>query len=44
MSTVTNDYLSKLKGLDEDFQSYMIMAIVFIVLIINYFVKLLICV
>ena len=34
MSTVTNDYLSKLKGLDEDFQSYMIMALIFIILII----------
>lgn len=34
MSTNTNDYLSKLKGLDEDFQSYMIMALIFIILII----------
>lgn len=34
MSTVTNDYLSKLKGIDDDFQSYMIMAFIFIILII----------
>ena len=34
MSTQTTDYLSKLKSLDEDFQSYMIMAIIFIVLIV----------
>jgi hypothetical protein len=34
MSSQPNDYLSKLKGLDEDFQSYMIMALIFIILII----------
>ena len=34
MSTTTGDYLSKLKNLDEDFQSFMIMAFIFIILII----------
>lgn len=34
MSSQPNDYLSKLKSLDEEFQSYMIMALIFIILII----------
>ena len=34
MSSQPTDYLSKLKSLDEDFQSYMIMALIFIILII----------
>jgi hypothetical protein len=34
MSDQPTDYLSKLKSLDEDFQSYMIMAFIFIILII----------
>ena len=34
MSTQTTDYLSQIQSLDEDFQSYMIMAIIFIVLIV----------
>jgi hypothetical protein len=33
MSSQPTDYLTKLKSLDEDFQSYMILAIIFIVLI-----------
>ena len=32
-TTKTTDYLSSLKNLDEDFQCYMIMAIIFILLI-----------
>ncbi len=34
MSAQPTDYLSKLKGLDEDFQSYMIMALILIILVI----------
>jgi hypothetical protein len=34
MSSNSNDYLSKLKSLDEDFQSYMIMIFIGIILII----------
>ena len=34
MSSQPTDYLSKLQSLDEDFQSYMIMALIFIILII----------
>ena len=36
-SPQTTDYLSSLKNLDEDFQCYMIMAIIFILLIQNSF-------
>ena len=34
MSSNTNDYLSKIKSLDEDFQVYMIIAFTFLILII----------
>jgi hypothetical protein len=34
MSTTNTDYLSALKRMDEDFQSYMIMAFIFLILII----------
>jgi hypothetical protein len=34
MSSNSNDYLSAIKNMDEDFQSYMIMAFIFIILII----------
>lgn len=34
MSNQPTDYLSKLKGLDDDFQSYMIISFIFIILII----------
>jgi len=34
MSSNSNDYLSKLKSLDEDFQSYMVMIFIGIILII----------
>ena len=34
MSTTSTDYLSKLKSLDEDFQSYMIIAFICIILVI----------
>ena len=34
MSSNSNDYLSTIKNMDEDFQSYMIMAFIFIILII----------
>ncbi len=34
MSSKTTDYLSAIKGLDEDFQSYMIIAFIIIILII----------
>ena len=34
MSSQPNDYLSKLKNLDEEFQSYMVMSFIFIILII----------
>jgi hypothetical protein len=34
MSSKTTDYLSTIKNLDEDFQSYLIMALIFIILII----------
>jgi hypothetical protein len=34
MSTTNTDYLSQIKSLDEDFQSYMIIAFAFIILII----------
>jgi hypothetical protein len=34
MSSNTTDYLSKIKSLDEDFQVYMILAFIFIILII----------
>lgn len=34
MSTNSDDYLSAIKNMDEDFQSYMIMAFIFIILII----------
>ena len=35
MSTKSTDYLSAIKNMDEDFQSYMIMAFIFIILIIS---------
>jgi hypothetical protein len=34
MSTTTTDYLSKIQNLDEDFQSYMIIAFICLILII----------
>ena len=34
MSSQTTDYLSAIKGLDEDFQSYALIAFTFIILII----------
>ena len=34
MSSQSTDYLSAVKNMDEDFQSYMIMAFIFIVLLI----------
>ena len=34
MSSQTTDYLSAIKGLDEDFQSYAIIAFTFIILIV----------
>lgn len=34
MSSNPTDYLSQIKNLDEDFQSYMIIAFIFIILII----------
>ena len=34
MSTAQTDYLSQIKNMDEDFQSYMILAFIFIILII----------